>query len=307
MKTISWNCRWLGNLNAVRTLQRLTTTEDPEIVFLMETRRKASEIRRTGTNMGYRNILAVDCRGEGKARGGGLAMFWKEDTNLEIISYSLNHILEKLVDVENNTTFITGFYGFPEEQNKKRSWDLLIQLKAEVNGHWICFGDLNAITSNSKKKRRGGVDKTVEQLDSFIQCLNQCGLVDLGYLGQSYTWCNGRQDEANIQERLDKGVATQSLIDEWPTTTVRHMHRHESDHSPLLIHVSRQQHEDNRKKKRVFRFKEHLTRDHNMAYHLKDAWTQGGEGFECKLERVKETITAIGTEYGSIKKRIADT
>jgi len=45
MIVLSWNCRGLGNLSAVRALKRLVKDEDPDILFLSETKRKAVEMK----------------------------------------------------------------------------------------------------------------------------------------------------------------------------------------------------------------------------------------------------------------------
>jgi hypothetical protein len=41
--------------------------------------------------------------------------------------------------------------------------------------------------------------------------------VDLGYRGASYTWNNNRDDEANIQGRLDRALATSAWLDWFPS------------------------------------------------------------------------------------------
>lgn len=39
------------------------------------------------------------------------------------------------------------------------------------------------------------------------QFVAQAGLIDLGFMGNKYTWCNGRHGQGFIQERLDRGLA----------------------------------------------------------------------------------------------------
>jgi hypothetical protein len=92
MKTLSWNCRGLGNPRAVRALSRLIRLENPQVVFLMETRLKISEIVNLKYKWGFSCGLAVDCSGFGRERSGGLALFWKDHLDISIKSYSLNHI-----------------------------------------------------------------------------------------------------------------------------------------------------------------------------------------------------------------------
>ena len=44
-------------------------------------------------------------------------------------------------------------------------------------------------------------------MEALNKCLGRCGLIDLGYFGQKYTWCNGRYGEQRTKLRLDRVVA----------------------------------------------------------------------------------------------------
>lgn len=59
--------------------------------------------------------------------------------------------------------------------------------------------------------------KVVVSLEPLVnyrsrQALELYGLADLGFEGYHFTWTNGRQEEANIQCRLDRGLAYASFI-----------------------------------------------------------------------------------------------
>jgi exonuclease III len=56
MKILSWNCRGLGSPTTVRTLSRLIRIENPQIVFLMETRLKAIEVENVRSRLGFKNV-----------------------------------------------------------------------------------------------------------------------------------------------------------------------------------------------------------------------------------------------------------
>jgi hypothetical protein len=45
------------------------------------------------------------------------------------------------------------------------------------------------------------------QMQQFLDCLEDCQLVDLGFFGTKYTWNNRQQGQHNIRVRLDKAVA----------------------------------------------------------------------------------------------------
>ena len=81
------------------------------VVFLTETKKKNAGMTKVRMKIGFENGFYV--KKEGK--GGGLAMLWRREVNLEIKSYSMHHI--DAVITGEGARFqwrITGFYGHPE-------------------------------------------------------------------------------------------------------------------------------------------------------------------------------------------------
>jgi len=76
MNLLSWNCHGLGNPRTARALKRLISSQDPNIVFLMETRKKDFEMNRLRNMVSLNNIFFVACMGNGCQRAGGLAVLW---------------------------------------------------------------------------------------------------------------------------------------------------------------------------------------------------------------------------------------
>ena len=46
---------------------------------------------------------------------------------------------------------LTGFYGHPDWNKRKESWDLLQQLQYYSPTAWLCVGDFNEIVEQSEK------------------------------------------------------------------------------------------------------------------------------------------------------------
>lgn len=54
-------------------------------------------------------------------------------------------------------------------------------------------GDFNEILFNSEKC--GGLTRDASQLSEFSDILENCGLRDLNYTWDPFTWCNRRKGE----------------------------------------------------------------------------------------------------------------
>ena len=105
-------------------------------------------MKKVKLKLGFVNGFYVQRQG----RGGGLAMFWRKEVNLEIKSYLKYHI--DVVVTEEASGFkwrLTGFYGHPKTQRRKESWRFLNTLKSQFRLPWLCFGDFNEILPQEEK------------------------------------------------------------------------------------------------------------------------------------------------------------
>ena len=118
MIALGWNCRGLGNLRSVRVLGELVQRWDPKIVFLSETKIRKNAMEKVMEKINFVNGLIVPRRG----RGGGLALLWRREIDLEIMGYSRSFI--DAIVTEHDSGFrwrITGFYGNPKSHRRKES------------------------------------------------------------------------------------------------------------------------------------------------------------------------------------------
>jgi hypothetical protein len=70
-----------------------------------------------------------------------------------------------------------------------------------MNIPWVIIGDFNEILFNHEKE--GGNPQPDGHLNAFRDALMDCGLEDLGFSSDKFTWRRGR-----IRERLDGAMAT---------------------------------------------------------------------------------------------------
>lgn len=112
--------------------------------------------------------------------------------DFKLISFSLNHI-DGWVDFENQQWRLIGFYGLLEEEKRGRFWDLMRWLRGNDSTPWLTGGDFNGILHHKEKK--GGRSKDDKLINDFRHAVDDCNLVDLGYIGDIYTWCDRRPNE----------------------------------------------------------------------------------------------------------------
>jgi hypothetical protein len=67
-------------------------------------------------------------------------------------------------------------------------------------------------------------------MQAFRDCLFDCGLEDLGYIGNKFTWKHGQ-----VRERLDRAVSNGGWASLFPLTGVHNLTSSGSDHRPILV------------------------------------------------------------------------
>ena len=148
MRLLSWNCQRLGNLWVVQSLHKLVREQAPNVCFLMETRLDRSGFEKHCGDVPFKNKLIVKKPNSGE----GLALLWKEEVNLDVINFTNNNILARVVETDGFVWHITGFYGWPEANEKRKLWELLAYLRTLVEGPWCCIGGFNAILHALEKQ-----------------------------------------------------------------------------------------------------------------------------------------------------------
>ena len=130
MKILSWNCQGLGNPWTIRGLCKLMREQDPKVCFLMKTRLDKGGFKKHCKEVSFQNKLIV----KNPNSGGGVALLWKSEVKLEVVNYTENPILAKVVEEDGFVWHLTGFYGWPEASQKRKSWALLSHLATLVEG-----------------------------------------------------------------------------------------------------------------------------------------------------------------------------
>jgi hypothetical protein len=126
---------------------------------------------------------------KGNGKGGGIALYWTEDVNVQLLSFSDRHIDSHVsggpFDHMWRGTFV---YDEPKPTDRHKMWAKLRQIKTNSDQPWLMMGDFNEAMwqeehfSNTPRSERLMLD--------FCEVLSHCDLHDLGFVGAPWTFDN---------------------------------------------------------------------------------------------------------------------
>ncbi|XP_021730636.1 uncharacterized protein LOC110697570 [Chenopodium quinoa] len=289
MKTLIWNCYGLGNPLTVKAPQDWCWIDRSNIVFVMETKIDSRRLELIRNKCGFANGVCVSSNG----RTGGLGLWWR-DLNMVVASFSAHHIDTNVCDETGSPIWkFIGVYGWPETANKHRTWDLMCGIHAGCTIPMIFGGDFNEILGLHEKS--GGQLRGKRQMDAFRDALDECGLRDLGFKGNIFTWERGLSMDALVLDGWCSLFPYSELIN-FPIC--------HSDHAAVLLKFG-QKNECNRKGK-LFRFEALWLLNEECNKVVSNAWVCGvTKPIHKRITRVGEGLSSwAGHKLGNIKKRI---
>ena len=198
---------------------------------------------------------------------------------------------------------MTYVYAKWKDQLRKPLWDSMLQW-SDTRYPWCIIGDFNVIASSNEKL--GGREYNITKSLEFINIIETCGLVDMGYNGQKFTWCNHRKDGARIWKRLDRGMINDQWLEKMPYSSITHLPSLGSDHCPLLMDVR----DINANIIRYFKFLNYWTDSDTFLASVKKCWKRKVVGnpmwiFHAKLKRLTKTLREWSKqEYGDIFEKV---
>ena len=65
--------------------------------------------------------------------------------------------------------------------------------------------------------------------------IDECGFLDLGFVGPQFTWSKHYAAGHLVWERLNRGLANYKWFARFSRARVHHLHSDSSDHRPILI------------------------------------------------------------------------
>ncbi|CAN0926190.1 hypothetical protein LINGRAHAP2_LOCUS35190 [Linum grandiflorum] len=275
MKLLCWNCRGIGPPLTENYLRRLVRRIRPSLLFLMETKHDEAFMDRKRASMNFANGFTVNPTGL-VGTAGGLSLWWIANLDISILSASSNYIH---VLVKCSSNFLCTFVHAPTDVNERRAfWTSISALNTNSEVAWLIVGDCNAVLYDYEKEG-GNLINYSSTLD-FRNFLFDNELMDMGYIGDAFTWTNGQANGDEIKVRLDRALCSPRWRVDYEDATVFHEQRIGSDHRPLSISL----HGNNRQRCHPFRFDARWMSKDQCNLIIQEKW-QAEENVAEKLKR----------------------
>ncbi|XP_074326720.1 uncharacterized protein LOC141664667 [Apium graveolens] len=264
MSLLAWNCRGLAKPRAVQFLKETNNFYRSSVVFLFKTLVKSNKIVDVCKKISFAGYFAVDVQGH----GGGLALFWKNESGVQIKDGCSNYIDFEVFNDQEGRWRYTGIYDYPERSKRVEAWDMIRILSNKSSLPWCMIGDYNDLMFDSEK--RGGRNHPQALLQGFLDTVANCGLMDFRYEGECFTWERCRGTDLWIQEHLDRGLATRDWMELFLSAVVKVLDGPTSDHLPLLLDLSKKVYIP---KAKCFRFENIWIRERDCLNVINNFWT----------------------------------
>lgn len=279
MNIIIWNCGGALKPSFQSHVRELVRDRDPVILVLIETKIGGDRAREISSRLPFDEVFHTDTIGY----AGGLWMLWKSD-RVEVSTLSSTeqeiHAIVKVLN-SNLSWLFTAVYASPRTAERHILWDNLNKVADLHNMPWVLAGDFNEPLINEDKF--GGRAVSVNRSLLFKYCLDNCGMIDIGFSGPRFTWTNKREVQALIQERIYRFFVNASWCTLYPEARVFHLTRCHSDHCPVMLDLLSTNYMG---RKRPFKFQTCWLTDHTFPRIVSHVWRQ-----HSILERAIETFT----------------
>ncbi|KAL5772200.1 hypothetical protein ACOSQ2_012124 [Xanthoceras sorbifolium] len=289
-----WNVRGAGKRGLGKIVADFRKLYNFSVFAVLEPRISGSRAALVAKKFGFASKFIVDAEGF----SGSIWLLWNPiSINLEVVASSRHTIT--FVAAENKTCWVaTIVYANPSFGIRRKLWQYLNLLRSCFRGPWVVLRDFNEIMHSSEK--RGG--RAGFSNSGFLDWVNDNCLVDLGFVGQKFTWTSRRGANEEICCRLDRAVCSMEWRTMFPEGFVKHLPRINSDHCPILLNLHSSHIPCSALK--PFRFEATWMRHDGFNGVVRSCWTSTCGGISNKMHSLASNLKVWNKDsFGCIFKR----
>ncbi|KAF7832946.1 putative ribonuclease H-like domain, reverse transcriptase zinc-binding domain-containing protein [Senna tora] len=220
----------------------------------------------------------------------------------------------KRLDAQRDQLLIQEGYSQPRGSLKGVN-KVLSSINVSNQLPWLVIGDFNEVLHQSE--HLSATPRSDQAIHLFRSVVDECNLVDLGYNGSEFTWCNNRDPPHTVYVRLDCCMANLEWKDLFLNHRLEHLTAGSSDHVPILLRLNAPNRvaESLQYSRRPFRFEKMWMSHDDCAKIVKDTWSEDGndrgvvQSLQAMAERFgvwnKSTFGHVGRKIKDLQKKIS--
>ncbi|KAF9608733.1 hypothetical protein IFM89_010865 [Coptis chinensis] len=193
-------------------------------------------LQKTSAGKGKRNQSVKGSGLPSQGLSGGLWILWERSVVVEVImseSWFIHCKLSVKVNGVNECFLLSCVYGNSKSFIRRLQWPVFTMFKLTNDESWLLMGDFNEITCQEEKC--GGKLFNYSKVRTFLDMMDDCELLDLGFVGSIYTWTNRQNGRHRIWERIDRMMANEVWRSRFSDCRVLHEVPTSSDHKFLIL------------------------------------------------------------------------
>ncbi|KAF4376442.1 hypothetical protein G4B88_000130 [Cannabis sativa] len=251
-------------------------------------------------------IEILQCSTQSEGFGGASGDLVVESAPARIDGADKSAITVRFANILNKPAWNGIFvYGPPVRGDRVDFWESLSLQVSSMSEPWVLLGDLNSLLNQSEKF--GGSLVSPGESHSLSDFLMLSGGVDIGCIGNFFTWSNKRSLPYLIKERLDRVIGAPEWVINFPKAGVKALSIRASDHAPLVLDLLFDQENVHRQ----FRFLDAWTRDPSCFDVVRNAWNlavRGVKSFQLvsRIVNTRKMLAKWNREYfGFCKEKLS--
>lgn len=198
-----------------------------DIVAIIEAKVEAKKANSYRIKLGFDQIFKDEH---------GNWIFLGRDIKASIVTSTGQEISLKVTHPEVSKDFILSIvHGGTTKKKRRDLWEALLAIDS-MELPWIVGRNFNAITNLQEQSGRNAAE--AGSIFEFNQFIFEGNLQQLPFAGNEYTWDNIQEGSRNQQSWLDMILSNQHWLDLTYSSSVTHLNRFESDHTPLMLEIA---------------------------------------------------------------------